>query len=346
VRKLLYALFGFLNGYLLLHPISMVLFVSLAEHQASAAPQPSALAVLHSSFSLAMLPMALGFGALGVIVSLVYEGQSNRLASEKDRLRREVIRSEALVEELERRASQLNEQKQKLLDLQEMRERTIGFLVHDFKNQLGCIEGFSEVLLDRAEIAHDPETQRPLVTIRRQARAMISSVRNLLDIARLEERPGLRKELISPAILLQSIAADDYAPDGRYEISIAPETKECRPVLAEPELIQRVILNLVRNAIKHQRPDVRITLHAACDSSDQAIVFTCHDDGKPIAPDIRTQLFKPYRVGNQARSDSTGLGLVFAKAAVEAHGGRIWHDSSEEDGNSFHFTIPADPADR
>ncbi|NIM65844.1 MAG: response regulator [Candidatus Latescibacteria bacterium] len=340
MRKFLYSLFGFLNGCLLLHPISMVLFVNLAKHENPNPIHQGTLMIILSSFSPEMLPMALGFGLLGVVVSLIYEGQSSRLAKEKNRLRWELARGKALMDELEYRTQQLNEQKQKLLDLQRMRERTIRFLVHDFKNQLGCIKGFSEILLGRPTISDDPDIRSPLVRIHRQAKVMITGIRNLLDIARLEEKSTLRKELLSPVSILQSVATEDYAAHSEYEISITPETINCPSVFAEQDLIRRVILNLVSNAIKHQRPDVRIMLSAGPDPSDQAVVFTCRDDGEPISPDVQPHLFKAYRVGGEMAADSTGLGLAFTKAAVEAHGGRIWYDGSEQNGNSFHFTIP------
>jgi len=339
------ATLGFLNGYFILHPAAMVIFQFLeGPHHSAGGGDLSRLAwmsIVHS-FQLGMLPMGLAFGAVGAAVGLVYGSLSRTIKRQRDRLRYQLAQNEALVRELRDKADLLRKQNERLVELERMKSRTTHFLVHDFKTQLNCIEGFANLLSENKDGRADTDELDALLRIRRQARGMLASVNNLLDIARLEDAPTLRTELVCPADFLAEVA-DDIAFAGRdYDVAVDPSAQGCPPVNAEPRLIRRVLLNLVSNAVKHNRPGTRVALSAGPGPGGNEVVFTCSDDGDGIPPDRLARLFEPFQTGDHAPAESTGLGLAFARSAVEAHGGCIWCESSPGQGARFFVAIPCD----
>jgi signal transduction histidine kinase len=112
-------------------------------------------------------------------------------------------------------------------------------------------------------------------------------------------------------------------------------------VVMDPRRVQRVLYNLVQNAIRHTPPDGAIVICAA-DIGTEVIVSVA-DTGEGILPEELPKLFERFHRADKARSRSnggSGLGLSIAKGIVEAHGGRIWAESTPGEGATFTFTLP------
>ncbi len=107
---------------------------------------------------------------------------------------------------------------------------------------------------------------------------------------------------------------------------------------ANPERLQRVLFNLIQNAIRHTPPDGSITVRAA--SVDGAVRVEVRDTGSGIPAADRDKVFEPFYRGDRARTDAgAGLGLAICSAIVEAHGGRIWLGDAP-DGTAVCFSLP------
>jgi signal transduction histidine kinase/ActR/RegA family two-component response regulator len=316
------SLFGFLNGYLVLHPVAMVIFGVLeGSHTRQSGLSVGALAwaaALHS-FHWRMLPMGLAFGLVGAAVGLVYGYQNRTIRLHRDNLGRQYRR---------------------LVELEQVKERTTHFLVHDFKTQLNCITGFADLLWESEEAVVGTANRDALLRIRRQGRSMLVLVNDLLDLARLEDTPTLRTEAASLSQLMAAVADGAAVAGRRGRIVVDPAVQSCPPVEVEPPLIYRVLLNLVANALQHNPPGTHVSLRAALAPDGQTVVVTCADNGTGIAPQRLATLFERFSTGHGASPESTGLGLAFARSAVEAHGGHIWCDSRPGHGARFHFTLP------
>ena len=118
------------------------------------------------------------------------------------------------------------------------------------------------------------------------------------------------------------------------------------PAHANAERIQRVLFNLIQNAIRHTPADGSVTVRAA--SAGSRVEIEVADTGKGIAADDRERVFEPFQQGadRASRTDgSAGLGLAISRAIVEAHGGRIWivDEPGDEDGAGarVRFSLPA-----
>ncbi len=123
------------------------------------------------------------------------------------------------------------------------------------------------------------------------------------------------------------------------------DTKPDLPMVsADPNRIERIVLNLLTNALKYSGPNAPVEVAAS--EQDGQVVVTVSDHGPGIAADDRGQLFQRFRrlTRTGADSEGMGLGLYTAKLLVEAHGGNIWMESEVGKGSQFSFSLPALPA--
>jgi signal transduction histidine kinase len=111
------------------------------------------------------------------------------------------------------------------------------------------------------------------------------------------------------------------------------------PIYADAALVERVLRNLIGNAIKFTSTGDVVRVAARADVSDSSILVSVSDTGPGIPADIRDLLFQKFVTGQQEERGS-GLGLAFCKMAIEAHGKRIWVESPPGGGTMFAFTLP------
>jgi signal transduction histidine kinase len=105
-------------------------------------------------------------------------------------------------------------------------------------------------------------------------------------------------------------------------------------------MVERVLANLVSNAVRHNSEDVTVTLGA--ESGEDGVVLSCADTGHGIPDAVKDKLFDEFTSSSrdEGSTPSYGLGLAFCRAAVEAHGGKIWFETESGKGTTFSFTIP------
>ncbi|MCK5634393.1 MAG: GHKL domain-containing protein, partial [Anaerolineales bacterium] len=105
------------------------------------------------------------------------------------------------------------------------------------------------------------------------------------------------------------------------------------------DMVRRVMINLLENAIKFSRggDSIQVSVQQEGDQVQIAV----KDSGVGISPRDRERIFEKFtRLGGQERPKGLGLGLAFCRLAVEAHEGRIWVESEEGKGSTFTFTLP------
>jgi signal transduction histidine kinase len=115
---------------------------------------------------------------------------------------------------------------------------------------------------------------------------------------------------------------------------------------ANAEKVQRVLFNLIVNAIRHTPADGSVVVRARpAVGADGVVEIEVVDDGAGVAVEERERVFEPFYRGGEdgaARSsDGAGLGLAISRAIVEAHGGRIWLEPAAPHGTRVRFTLPA-----
>jgi len=346
-RLIVYAVTGFIFGYVVLHPISMLIFrwldVSPSGMRSPAATAPDLLGPIIHSFQPDMLPMALVFGLFSLAMSLLDGLRREALTRRGDQLAQQLRLNEENRAKLKELVSKLRLKNSRLRRLERANRRSTQFMVHDLKNNLHCISGFAYALLHRGGEDRDPSDVDFLKRISRQCMQMKNSVKNLLDIARLNEQSDLHRQQYSAARLLSDVAEDlQYSFEG-YQIELGDLYQQCPDPVIEPGLISRVLTNLVVNAVKHNEPGITVILDAEPAPEVNGVLFSCKDDGRGIRTELLPSLFDEFvSDGDRRNAHSTGLGLAFCRTAVAAHGGDLRVESEVGSGATFRFTIPGD----
>jgi NtrC-family two-component system sensor histidine kinase KinB len=229
--------------------------------------------------------------------------------------------------------------------LEELRDDMIGMLVHDLRTPLTGIllslDMLNNVRETKVRGIHDSEL---LDRAGESARQLLRHVNALLDLRKLEAgRLELEVAPIQPGRLIANVMGrlQLLAELGEMQLTTVIEP-ELPPVAVDQMLIERVLENLIGNAIKFT--DERGTVTAGASllvGATPALEIFVSDTGYGVPPELRTLIFEKYgQVRNAKARRGTGLGLTFCKLAVEAHGGRIGLRDTPGGGSTFWFTLP------
>ncbi|MCA9913701.1 MAG: GAF domain-containing sensor histidine kinase [Anaerolineae bacterium] len=217
----------------------------------------------------------------------------------------------------------------------------IAEMVHELRTPLMALRA-STNLLNRDGI---PEEKRNDIveTMAGETERLISLTNDFLDVARLESG-RVQLEVIPfemRKLLLES--ADVVASQARGKnVTISVDDGE-HIVEADRGKLKQVLLNLLTNAIKYNKPDGFITVYTQPEYAEHPMLrVSVQDTGYGISREHQKNMFqKFYRVPTLEHVErGTGLGLAICKNIVEAHGGRIWLDSEVGTGSIFSFTVP------
>jgi len=232
-----------------------------------------------------------------------------------------------------------------LRQAEQMRDELVHMIVHDLRNPLTTID-LSLSLLDKVLNSKD-QSRNPADYIDRAQRAsrqVLGMINELLVVSKLEA--GELQLCLAPvdfAGLARTKIENHRAQAGAQGKSLTLHLPHpLPPLLADAELIGRVLDNLLSNALKHTATggviEVCVVLHA-----DHLTVYV-RDQGPGIPPDYRERIFEKFVQVQKASGapvrQGTGLGLAFCRLAVGAHGGDIWVDATSAQGSTFAFTLP------
>ena len=223
--------------------------------------------------------------------------------------------------------------------LEQLRADFLSMITHDIKVPLTVILGYTEMLTD----PEPPPGQIPkdiLARIRESGETIHALVCNFLDLSRIEagrmtldRRPFDVREMLAHAV-------EHYESNARRKgVALTLEGDGLPPLLADETQLQRVVANLLANAIKYTPSGGRITIQVGRENGQALIAF--RDTGRGIPADELPHLFEKYRRVREAkRTEGTGLGLFIAKTIVDAHGGDIRVESAPGVGSTFTLLLP------
>jgi signal transduction histidine kinase len=255
-----------------------------------------------------------------------------RDVTERVLARRELLRLNAELEaRVRQRTSQLEAANKDL-------EAFSYSIAHDLRAPLGAIDGFSECLERTATGDLSDQGRHYLNRIRAGVRQMQDLTEGLLALASLS-RASLRNKAVDLAPLASGVlsACREQSPARLADIQVAPSL----PAFGDPRLLAQVIENLVGNAWKFtaRRPRARIEV-GSMPGPGGCTVYFVRDNGAGFDPAYAAKLFEPFqRLHTQDEFEGTGIGLAIVHKVVTRHGGRIWAESSPDEGASFYFTL-------
>jgi len=250
-----------------------------------------------------------------------------------------------LVQRRERRLAEQREQVQRYALARAARlalaGELTGAIAHEINQPLGAIltnADVGDLILDSEGDRRD-ELRSIFANIRRddlRASQVIQRTRELLGRHKFE-----RKELdLNDAVgELESLMGTEARRRGvTLQIRLAPVRLM---TMGDRVQIQQVLINLVLNAMDAvaELPETERTVLVSTAKGENVVVLAVHDRGKGIAPEHREKLFESFFT---TKPNGTGLGLSITRSIVDAHGGRVWAESSPEEGTLFQVELPAD----
>jgi signal transduction histidine kinase len=219
-----------------------------------------------------------------------------------------------------------------------VREDTLAIVSHDLRNPLGAIDLSASLLLQTQ--GEDPRTRKQLEIIRRAAERMERLIRDLLDMASiqagrlaLERKPENAKQLVAEV-------ADSFEPLATEKglVLVRDDHLAAVTILCDRTRITQVIGNLLSNALKFCSAGDTITVGGRAVGDEARIEIA--DTGPGIAAADLPHIFEPYWSARRHAKKGTGLGLYICRGIVEAHGGRLWVETSEGHGTAFFVSLP------
>jgi two-component system phosphate regulon sensor histidine kinase PhoR len=227
-----------------------------------------------------------------------------------------------------------------LRGLQTMRRELVGNISHEFRTPLAGIKVMVETL-QRGAIDDQTAAGDFLGRIDAEVDRLSQLVTELTELSRIETgRVELELEPVNLNLLVEEVITQLKPQAERQGLSLKNElAAELPPVQAHKERIRQVIVNLMYNAIKFNRPGGSVS--TATRRFEDTIVIEISDTGTGIANDDLPRIFERFFKADRSRTgQGTGMGLAIAKHIVEAHGGSIQVRSEEGKGSTFSFSLP------
>ena len=281
-------------------------------------------------------PSPIGIEILGALGKIV----STRLRA-ADEARTSIVHAES---RLARRVQQLATEKERLAELERLRQETTDLIVHDIRNPLNCIEASLELMqmiLPEDVLA---SCSKIIELALGSCRDVLNLVDSLLEVARVEsDELDLDLQPISLLPLITDTVNRLRLLAGQYNITLKLDVPaELPSIQGDGNKLERVLSNLLDNALKYTPEGGLITV-AVCPVNGQVEVRVT-DSGPGIPPEYQERIFERFtRVpGYEGRRRGMGWGLAFCRSVIEAHGGRIWVESKVGQGSTFAFTIPVE----
>ncbi|MFG3054693.1 ATP-binding protein, partial [Kitasatospora sp. NPDC048239] len=223
-----------------------------------------------------------------------------------------------------------------------MRTALLAAVSHDLRTPLAAALA-SVGSLRSPDVEFSPEDQAELLAMADESLVKLTRlVDNLLDMSRLQagaltlHLAETHLDEILPRAL--DSLADPYAPVQPLDLDTAPA------VLADPPLLERVLANVITNALRHNAPGAPVLVTASHHA--ERVEIRVIDRGPGIAPEDRDRVFLPFqRLGDTDNTTGVGLGLALSRGLAEAMGGSLEVEDTPGGGTTMLLTLPAAPAD-
>jgi signal transduction histidine kinase len=238
-------------------------------------------------------------------------------------------------------AEQLQAAAARLREAEAARRQLVASVSHDLRTPLASIRAMVEAINDGV-VTDQATVGRYTRTIAGEVERLSGLINDLFELSQIDagalvlrlERGSL-EDLISDTLRSLGPQAE------RRGVRLAGEVDAALPpVPLDPSRVQRVLDNLIGNALRHTPEGGTVEVRASAEGD--GVRVTVRDTGEGIPATDLPRVFEPFYRGDDSRSRAggAGLGLTIARGIVELHGGRIWAESRPGQGAAFHFTLP------
>jgi signal transduction histidine kinase len=223
-----------------------------------------------------------------------------------------------------------------LEQLFDARRELVAWASHDLRAPIASLQAMLEAIEDGLVSAEDY-----LPTLREQVRTLSMLVDDLFELARIDAGALTLELRRTPVAPLVASALRLLRPEAEARgVALSAEVDEAVEAQLAPDKFERVLFNLVTNALRHTPSDGSVAVRV--EQRDTELVLRVEDSGEGLPVEAPARMFERFWRADRARSGSgAGLGLAIARGLVEAHGGRIWAENRPQGGACVSFTLPA-----
>jgi signal transduction histidine kinase len=329
-----YAIKGGIFGYLFLHPLTMFINNVMHHHMLDGnlhwhTLQDGLIQSLNA-FSVLMLPWAMVFTLVGVVLGLYFGSLQTRLKKHRDELEAKVAT----------RTAELIAANEELKSVARLKNDIISNVSHELRTPITITRGSIELLDEE----NDPEARSQLRKMAINALERQNQiVEDLVAAANIQKR-GVKLNLepvdVTAAITLTCHQTNAKAIEKKIKL-LHKCQKDLPPVYADYKKLQHILINLLHNALKFTDPGGKITIDAI--KKDGVVEVSMTDTGIGIPEDTLDKIFDPLYQADPSSTrmfEGTGMGLAIVKDLIEAHDGKLSVKSRWGEGSIFCFTLP------
>jgi K+-sensing histidine kinase KdpD len=231
-------------------------------------------------------------------------------------------------------------------ELARAQENVTQMLVHDLRSPLTAVTTSLRLLqqLVPAESDYKPIVEKTTEVSRRAIRKVLMRVDSLLDVAKMESGDiYLDRQPTDVRTIVETVRTELMPLANEMHVTMLTDLAPELPVLqVDADKVERMLLNLVDNALKYTPENGTITIRARMDDAAGWMQLAVADEGPGIPDDYKQRLFDRFVQvsGRQGTRRGVGLGLAFCQLVTKAHGGRIWIEDNQPRGTVFIATLP------
>ncbi|MBS1957741.1 MAG: PAS domain S-box protein [Cyanobacteria bacterium SZAS-4] len=223
---------------------------------------------------------------------------------------------------------------------EKLRQEVVAMITHDLRSPLNTVINVLDFFETQTKKLDDEKSTRYIGMGHRNADRMLSLINDLLDIEKIKSG-NMNFEVQDFPVADSFASCEELTSAAAQEVGVALVFSDSKAIVsADPNLIDRVLTNLVSNAIRFSPK--QSTIQISCREENGFAAISVKDQGPGIPASEIGQIFDRFRQANSGGAKNkggSGLGLTICKAIVELHGGKIWVESSEA-GSIFIFTLP------
>ncbi|OFS21209.1 PAS domain-containing sensor histidine kinase [Clostridium sp. HMSC19A10] len=239
---------------------------------------------------------------------------------------------------------------EKTIEIESLKTDFFANMSHEFKTPLNIILTTVQVLYDKLIVQDNnidnlQMIKKYLKGIKQNSYRLLKIVNNIMDITKIDSgiyNLELGNYNIISIVEDIVISLSGYLKENKRNIIF--DTMEEEVILAcDPMKIERIMLNLLSNALKYTNENGNIDVIIDIDKEKNEVIVNVKNDGDRISEDDKERIFERFTQSQNLftrKAEGTGIGLFLVKLLVEQHGGRIYVDTSEEIGTKFVFTLP------
>ena len=236
---------------------------------------------------------------------------------------------------------------EKTIELESLKTEFFANMSHEFKTPLNIILTTVQVLAENFNNSNNTcnNINRYLKGIKQNSYRLLKIVNNIMDITKIDSGSyNLELGNYNIVNIVEDIVLSvaEYISENKRNI-IFDTTEEEIILACDPMKIERIMLNLLSNALKYTYEKGNIEVLVDMNSEKNEVIISVRNDGDPIQDKDKEKIFERFTQSENLytrKREGTGIGLFLVKLLVELHGGRIYVDTSESKGTKFVFILP------